>query len=195
MAGVSLGICGGGQPGGCARGPREHIPIRDVPHFSGGDQATSGFYAATLDGRTLHRHPDAASDRPLSAGGIGPPYTTQPDASGRRDFNLGSRRNALYEAIGFEELFSACNRVRQRGRCPSPRIPAVQFAGQRQGAERLAELDVSRRGLERRGRAILEEGGGTAVRFGGRHPGQYRCRRWYRISHHQARFDRPDHRL
>ena len=70
--GFSLGIRGRGQPGGCARGTGELIPIRYVSHLSGGDQATSGFYTATLDRPTLHRHPGAASVRPHSVGGIRP---------------------------------------------------------------------------------------------------------------------------
>jgi len=36
------------------------------------------------------------------------PYSTREDELGRRDFNLGNRRNALYELIGFNELAGAC---------------------------------------------------------------------------------------
>ncbi|MDE2715748.1 MAG: protein DpdE [Chloroflexota bacterium] len=93
---------------------------------------------------------------------LGRPYTTDPDASGRRDFNLGSRRNALYDTIGFEELFSACNRVQQEAEAQlrASRQFTSMVNGRVQNA--LAELDVTRRSLERRGYFILEERGGTA---------------------------------
>ena len=93
---------------------------------------------------------------------LGRPYTTEPDASGRMDFNLGSRRNALYETIGFEELFSACNRVRQEAEAQLR--TSQQFNSMVNGRVQsvLAELDVTRRSLERRGSFILEESGGTA---------------------------------
>ncbi len=93
---------------------------------------------------------------------LGRPYTTQLDASGRRDFNLGSRRDALYEAIGFEELFSACNRVRKEGEVQLRASQQFNSLVNGRVQSALAELDVSRRGLERRGKAILEESGGTA---------------------------------
>ena len=93
---------------------------------------------------------------------LGRPYTTDPDASGRMDFNLGSRRNALYETIGFEELSSACNRVRQEAeaRLRTSQQFNLMVNGRVQNA--LAELDVTMRSLERRGNFILEESGGTA---------------------------------
>ena len=99
---------------------------------------------------------------PVLLGVLGRPYTTQPDASGRRDFNLGGRRNALYEAIGFEELFSACNRVRREGEVRLRASEQFNSLVNDRMQSALAELDVSRRGLERRGKAILEESGGTA---------------------------------
>ncbi len=90
------------------------------------------------------------------------PYTTDPDASGRMDFNLGSRRNALYEAIGFDELFSACNRVRQEAEAQLRTTQQFNSMVNGRVQSALAELDVSRWGLERRVKAILEESGGTA---------------------------------
>ena len=98
---------------------------------------------------------------PVLLGVLGRPYTTQPDASGRRDFNLGGRRNALYEAIGFEELFSACNRVRQEAEGQLRASQQFDSLVNDRVQSALAELDVRRRGLERRGKAILEESGGT----------------------------------
>ena len=92
---------------------------------------------------------------------LGRPYTTQPDPSGRRDFNLGSRRNALYEAIGFQELFSTCNRVRYEAEAQLRASQQFNSLVNGRVQSALAELDISRRGLERRGKAILEEGGGT----------------------------------
>ena len=90
------------------------------------------------------------------------PYSKDPDAAGRMDFNLGSRRNALYEAIGFEELFSACNTVRQEAEAQLR--TSQQFNSMVNGSVKgaLAELDLTRRSLERRDSFILEEGGGTA---------------------------------
>ena len=93
---------------------------------------------------------------------LGRPYTTEPDASGRLDFNLGSRRNALYETIGFEELFSACNRVRQEAEAQLRTSQQFNLMVNGRVQNALAELDVTRKSLERRGCFILEEGGGTA---------------------------------
>ena len=93
---------------------------------------------------------------------LGRPYTTDPDASGRMDFNLGSRRNALYETIGFEELSSACNRVRQEAEAQLRTSQQFNLMVNGRVQNALAELDVTRRSLERRGSFILEEGGGTA---------------------------------
>lgn len=90
------------------------------------------------------------------------PYTTDPDASGRIDFNLGSRRNALYETIGFEELFSACNRVRKEAEAQLRTSQQFNSMVNSRVQNALAELDVTRKSLERRGHYILEEGGGTA---------------------------------
>ena len=93
---------------------------------------------------------------------LGRPYTTDPDASGRMDFNLGSRRNALYETIGFEELFSACNRVRQEAEAQLRTSQQFNLMVNGRVQSALAELDVTRRSLERRGSFVLEESGGTA---------------------------------
>ena len=93
---------------------------------------------------------------------LGRRYTTEPDASGRMDFNLGSRRNALYETIGFEELFSACNRVRQEAEAQLRTSQQFNLMVNGRVQNALAELDVTRKSLERRGCFILEEGGGTA---------------------------------
>ena len=98
---------------------------------------------------------------PVLLGVLGRPYTTQPDASGRRDFNLAGRRNALYEAIGFDELFSACNRVRREAEAQLRASQQFNSLVNDRVQSALAELDIRRRGLERRGKAILEESGGT----------------------------------
>ena len=87
------------------------------------------------------------------------PYSDQPSASGERDYNLGNRRNALYKAIGFEEVFSACNTVRQKaeGRLRASHKFATLVNDRVQVA--LKELEVERHGLERRGKAVkLEDG-------------------------------------
>ena len=93
---------------------------------------------------------------------LGRPYTTDPDESGRMDYNLGSRRNALYETIGFEELYSACNRVRQEAEVQLRTSQQFDSMVNSKVQSALAELDVTRRSLERRGSFILEESGGTA---------------------------------
>ena len=74
---------------------------------------------------------------------------------------MGGRRNALYEAIGFEELFSASDRVRQEGEVQLRASQQFNSLVNGRVQSALAELDVSRRGLERRGKAIIEESGGT----------------------------------
>ena len=89
------------------------------------------------------------------------PYATQQDQSGRRDFNLSSRRNALYETIGFEELFAACNRVRQEAEAQLRASPEFESLATSRVQRALTELEVNRRGLERRSWAIMEESGGA----------------------------------
>ncbi len=89
------------------------------------------------------------------------PYSTLPDQSGRRDFNLGSRREALHETIGFEELFSACNRVRQEAETRLRVSPEFESLVTGRVQRALTELEVNRRNLERRSRAVMEESGKT----------------------------------
>ena len=87
------------------------------------------------------------------------PYSDQPTVSGERDYNLGNRRNALYKAIGFEELFYACRTVRQKA---ESRLRASHdFAAlvNDKVKDALTQLQVERRGLERRGEAVMAEDG------------------------------------
>ena len=87
------------------------------------------------------------------------PYTDRYDELGRRDFNLGNRREILYETIGFEELSFACNRVRQEAE--TQLLASSEFKSLVTGtAQRaLTELEVNQNKLERRRRAILQESG------------------------------------
>ena len=94
------------------------------------------------------------------------PYVTQSDQSGRRDFNLGSRRNALYETIGFEELFSACSRVRQEAEAQLRASPEFESLVTGKVQRALTELEVNRRSLERRSWAIVDESPGGYFRLG-----------------------------
>jgi ATP-dependent helicase HepA len=41
------------------------------------------------------------------------PYSSNRDSFGRRDFNLGSRLDVLYDAIGYDELASACDKAKE----------------------------------------------------------------------------------
>ena len=92
---------------------------------------------------------------------LGRPYSNRYDELGRRDFNLSSRREILYETIGFEELSLACNKVKQEAeeqlRTSSEFNSLVNDTLKRA----LAELEVNRSNLERRRRAILQESGHT----------------------------------
>ena len=87
------------------------------------------------------------------------PYSDRLSETGGRDYNLGNRRNVLYKAIGFEELFYACSTVRQtaEGRLRASREFATLVNDKVQGA--LTKLEVERRGLERRGKAVMAEDG------------------------------------
>jgi ATP-dependent helicase HepA len=85
---------------------------------------TLGHWADSTVVRSLRRHMDAllppwtiALDvdiemnpvtDPLLKEILSRPYSTREDELGRRDFNLGNRRNALYELIGFNELAGSC---------------------------------------------------------------------------------------
>ena len=87
------------------------------------------------------------------------PYTDQRDATGRQDFNLGSRRHALYEAIGFQELSFACTRVRQEAEARLKASRQFQRSVNDKVQNALMELEISRNGLERRRNAIVGEDG------------------------------------
>ena len=87
------------------------------------------------------------------------PYAAQLDRLGRRDFNLGSRRNTLYETISFEELYSACNRVRQETEAQLRVSPEFESSTTGKVQRALAQLETNRRSLERRSLAIMEESG------------------------------------
>ena len=89
------------------------------------------------------------------------PYSAQSDESGIRDFNLGSRRNALYETIGFEELLAACSRVRQEAEAQLRASPDFESLVTDKVQQALAELEIDRTSLERRSSAIVEESGGA----------------------------------
>ena len=89
------------------------------------------------------------------------PYSDQPSASEGRDYNLGSRRNALYKAIGFEELYSACTTVRQMAEVSLRASREFTTLVNDKVQSALMELEVERRGLERRGEAVMGENGLT----------------------------------
>ena len=87
------------------------------------------------------------------------PYSTQLDESGIRDFNLGSRRNALYDTIGFDELLSACSRVRQEAEAQLRASQEFESLVTGKVQKAMAELETDRTSLERRSWAIVEESG------------------------------------
>ena len=98
----------------------------------------------------------------LLLGVLARPYMDQRGASGRQDFNLGSRRHALYETIGFEELSFACHRVRREAEARLTASQAFQRSVNNKVQNALMELETSRKSLERRRNAILDEDGATA---------------------------------
>ena len=87
------------------------------------------------------------------------PYSDQLSESGARDYNLGNRRNALYETIAFEDLFSACNLVRQRAEAQVRSSGEFATLVDDKVQNALTELEVERRGVERRVQAVMGEDG------------------------------------
>ena len=90
------------------------------------------------------------------------PYTDQRNGGGRQDFNLGSRRHALYETIGFQELSFACTRVRREAEAGLRASREFQRSVNDRVQNALMELEISRNSLERRRNAIVDEDGTTA---------------------------------
>ena len=85
------------------------------------------------------------------------PYTDREDEGGRRDFNLGSRRDALYTTIGFSELADACWIAKQTSEALLR--SSSQFLNWSDANVRHAvgELKADNERLKRRSEAIFRE--------------------------------------
>jgi len=85
------------------------------------------------------------------------PYTVREDEGGRRDFNLGSRRDALYTTIGFRELANACWLAKQTSEALLR--GSSQFLNWSDANVRRAvgELKADNERLKRRSEAIFRE--------------------------------------
>lgn len=85
------------------------------------------------------------------------PYSTREDELGRRDFNLGSRRNALYELIGFNELADACMLAKDASERLLLNSPHYHDWADTSARRAIRVLIIDKERLERRKEAIFRE--------------------------------------
>ena len=100
---------------------------------------------------------------PLLLNILARPYSDRTDGDGARDFNLGSRRNALYTAIGFPQLSDACMRATQASEELLKNSLQFQHWMDHYASKAVRELYADNDKLERRNEAFLRETGEAAV--------------------------------
>ena len=91
------------------------------------------------------------------------PYSDRSDGDGARDYNLGSRRDALYTTIGFSQLSDACMRATQASEELLKNSPQFQHWMDHYASKAVRELYADNDKLERRNEAFLRETGEAAV--------------------------------
>lgn len=87
------------------------------------------------------------------------PYSDREDELGRRDFNLGSRRDVLYSTIGFAELADACRHAKEASE--TLLRTSLQFQQWADASVRRAvgQLKTDNERLKRRNDATIKETG------------------------------------
>ena len=91
------------------------------------------------------------------------PYHPQLSPDGCRDFNLGGRRDALYEVIDFQELATLCVRVREISEELLRNSAAFTAWIDSHARPAVSELDTENQMLVRRAAAMNRETGSSAV--------------------------------
>ena len=91
------------------------------------------------------------------------PYSDHSDEHGRRDYNLGSRRDALYESIGFPELSDACGMAKNASEALLRSSPQFQKWIDGNVRSAISKINVDNERLERRNEAIIRETGRAGV--------------------------------
>lgn len=87
------------------------------------------------------------------------PYSDRNDEHGRRDYNLGSRRDALYESIGFHELANACRRAKEASEGLLRSSPQFQEWTEVNARRAISEINSDNERLKRRQDAKIRETG------------------------------------
>lgn len=87
------------------------------------------------------------------------PYSKWEDEFGRRDFNLGSRRDVLYATIGFRELAGACWLAEETSEALLRSSPQFQEWSDASVRRAVGELKADNERLKRRNDAIVRETG------------------------------------
>ena len=100
---------------------------------------------------------------PLLLSILARPYSGRSDGDGTRDYNLGSRKNALYTAIGFPQLSDACMRATQASEELLRNSPQFKHWMDHYASKAVRELYADNDKLERRNEAFLRETGEAAV--------------------------------
>ena len=91
------------------------------------------------------------------------PYSDRSDGDGARDYNLGSRRDALYTTIGFSQLSDICMRASQGSEELLRTSPQFQNWVDHYARKAVRELYADNDKLERRSEAFLRESGEAEV--------------------------------
>ena len=87
------------------------------------------------------------------------PYSGENQNYERRDYNLSSRRDALYEAIGFSELAEACHKVRKASETALKNSFGFRQWLEVEGRRAINEVKSDNDRLKRRQSANLSETG------------------------------------
>ena len=87
------------------------------------------------------------------------PYSRSFGESSHRDYNLGSRRDVLYDAIGFNELAQACDKVREASESLLRVTHDFQQWVDVKGRKAANEIEADSERLRRRQNASLKETG------------------------------------
>ncbi len=87
------------------------------------------------------------------------PYSTRENELGQRDFNLGSRREALYELIGFNELSDLCAHVRETSEKLLRNSAQFQEWANTKVQGAIRDLRIDRDHLQWRKDAVVRENG------------------------------------
>jgi len=87
------------------------------------------------------------------------PYSDGADVSGHRDFNLSSRRDALYDVIGFNEMAAACQTAKETSESLLRESNQFQEWAESHAGLAIEQISSDNVRLDRRQQAIVRETG------------------------------------